>query len=141
MRGERVEEWDLPSIGLRKLSALDRKRFWTIYQAIRPHVVYRWGNTFSRWRAVDGAPLNISLYITNHSVGLFVRGDRGASLRSTRLFLAARAAELERKLAARLDDEAPLLRSLRLATTDPTTWAKAHEWLAEQEDHYLRALI
>jgi hypothetical protein len=141
MRGKRVEEWDLPSIGLRKLSALDRKRFWTIYQASRPHVVYRWGNTFSRWREVDGASLNISLYITNHSVGLFVRGDRGASLRSTRLLLAARAAELERKLAARLDDEAPLLRSLRLATTDPTTWARAHEWLAEQEEDYLRALI
>ena len=88
-----MEEWDLPTIGLRKLSALDRKRFWTIYQTSRPDIAYRWGNTFSRWREVEGAHLNISLYITNRSVGLFVRGDRGASLKSTRLLLASRAGE------------------------------------------------
>jgi len=135
-----MEEWDLPSIGLRKLSALDRKRFWTLYQDSRPGIAYRWGNTFSRWREVQGANLNVSLYVTNHSVGLFVRGDRGASLKAIRLLLAPRAGELERKLGARLDAEAPLLRSLRLATTDPTTWERAHEWLASHEDEYLLVL-
>jgi len=135
-----MEEWDLPSIGLRKLSALERRRFWDIYQASRKEVVYRWGNTYSRWREIGGARLNISLYITNHSVGLFVRGERGASLRSTRMLLSPRTAELEVALAARLEDEAPLLRSLRLATTDPTTWKQAYQWLAEREEDYFAAL-
>jgi hypothetical protein len=136
----RVEEWDLPSIGLRNLSAAERRAFWDRYAALRREVRYRWGNTFSRWREVPGTNLNISVYITNHSVGLFVRGERGASLSSTRAILASRAGELEQALDARLDDEAPLLRSLPLATTDPATWARAYEWLAEREADYLAAL-
>jgi hypothetical protein len=133
-------EWDLPSIGLRNLSAKERLQFWDLYQAARPETRYRWGNTYSRWSAVPGTNLNLSLYITNHSVGLFVRGERGASLTSTRVLLQPRAPALQAELGARLDAEAPLLTSLALATTDPANWARAHRWLAEHETIYMGAL-
>lgn len=136
----RVEEWDLPTIGLRNLSFGDRKTFWKAYQAARPDVRYAWGNTFSRWRVVPGTVFNLSLYITNHSVGLFVRGERGVPLSATRIALAPRKKELEGALDARVDDEAPLLRSLAIATRDPATWARAQEWLARSETDYLAKL-
>jgi hypothetical protein len=133
-------EWDLPEIGLRRLSAADMRRFWDIYLAAKPDIRYGWGNVFSRWRAVPGTELNLSLYITNRSVGLFVRGRRGMPLSATRVELAPRAAELERMLGARIDDEAPLLRKLRLTTNDPSTWQGGHEWLRASEADYLAAL-
>ena len=79
-----VNEWDLPEIGLRGLTARDRKMFWDGFVALRPEIGYRWGNTFSRWRVVPGTEFNLSLYITNRSVGLFVRGVRGTPLSATR---------------------------------------------------------
>ena len=137
---ERRQEWDLPTIGLRNLSFADRRRFWDAYRASRPKVRYAWGNTFSRWRAVPGSAFNLSLYITNHSVGLFVRGERGVPLSATRAALVGRSAEFEAALGARVNDEAPLLRSLPLATTDPATWTRAFDWLARCEAEYLAAL-
>jgi hypothetical protein len=133
-------EWDLPEIGLRGLSHRDRKMFWDGFIAQRPEVVYAWGNTFSRWRAVPGSEFNLSLYITNRGVGLFVRGVRGTPLLATRASLEPRRKELERRLRAALDDECPLLRNLPLATTDPSTWGLAHDWLRQSEADYLKAL-
>ena len=138
--GARIEEWDLPTIGLRNLSFADRKIFWNTYQASRPGIHYGWGNTFSRWRVVQGTAFNLSLYITNHSVGLFVRGERGVPLSATRVALAARKRELEAALDARIDDEAPLLRSLTVAARDPATWPDAQDWLARSESEYLARL-
>lgn len=136
-----AQEWDLEPIGLRKLSAGDRLRFWERYQATRPEIKYQWGNTFSRWRSAPGTELTISLYVTNHSAGLFVRGARGVPISATRVALAARWPWLERVLSARIDDEAPLLRALRQPMADITTWRRAHEWLGEAEDEYFNALI
>jgi hypothetical protein len=133
-------EWDLPDIGLRRLSALDMRRFWDGFVAMRPDIRYRWGNVYSRWRAVPGTEFNLSLYITNHSVGLFVRGPRGMPLSGTRATLQPRASELERALGAELHAEAPLLRNLPLATTDPSTWSRAYEWLQASEAEYLAVL-
>ena len=135
-----VNEWDLPEIGLRGLSARDRKMFWDGFVALRPEIGYRWGNTFSRWRAVPGSEFNLSLYITNRSVGLFVRGVRGTPLSATRARLEPRRNELELVLGAALDDECPLLRNLRLTTTDASTWGRAYDWLRQSETDYLRAL-
>ena len=116
------------------------RRFWDKFVSARPEVRYAWGNVYSRWRAVPGAEFNLSLYITNRGVGLFVRGLRGVPLAATRAALEPRRRELERTLAAALDDEAPLLRNLRIATTDPSNWEGAHEWLRANEAEYLAAL-
>lgn len=127
-------------IGLRGLSARDRGMFWEGFVATRPGIGYVRGNGFSRWRAVPGVGLNIALYITNRSVGLFVRGQRGTPLSATRIALRPDAERLERALGARLDDEAPLLRNLRLPTTDTTCWPIAYDWLRDNEADYLKAL-
>ena len=135
-----ANEWDLPEIGLRGLGARDRRMFWDGFLASRPQIDYRWGNTFSRWRAVPGSEFNLSLYITNRGVGLFVRGIRGTPLSATRARLEPRGVELELALGAKLDDECPLLRNLRLTTTDPSTWGRAYDWLRQSEADYMRAL-
>jgi hypothetical protein len=135
-----VNEWDLPEIGLRGLAHRDRKLFWDGFTALRPEISYQWGNTFSRWRIVPGTEFNLSLYITNRSVGLFVRGVRGTPLSETRTRLAPRKRQLERALNAALDDECPLLRNLPLTTTDPSTWSGAYDWLRQSEAEYLGAL-
>ena len=133
-------EWDLPEIGLRRLSGADMRRVWDIFLAARPDVRYGWGNVFSRWRAVPGTDLNLSLYITNYSVGLFVRGVRGVPRSATRAQLAPRARALEAALGASLDDEAPLLRNFPLVTTDSSTWSRGHDWLRASEAEYLAVL-
>ncbi len=135
-----AHEWDLPRIGLRGLSAGDRQRFWRGFEAGRRGAPYVKGNGFSRWRPVPGAELNIALYITNRSVGLFVRGERGIPLSATRVLLGPRRVELETTLRAQLDDEVPLLRRLPLATTDVSTWPGAYEWLRDNEEDFLRVL-
>lgn len=136
-----VHEWDLPEIGLRRLSQADMRRFWDIFLAgTPPGVRYQWGNVFARWRAVPGTDLNLSLYITNRSVGLFVRGLRGIPRSATCVALEPRRRQLERALRARLDDECPLLRNFPLVTTDPSTWARGHEWLRASEAEYLAVL-
>ena len=89
---------------------------------------------------VPGTELNLSLYITNHSVGLFVRGRRGTPLSATRAGLQPRASELERALGAEIHAEAPLLRNMLLATTDPSSWSRGYEWLRESEAEYLAVL-
>lgn len=116
------------------------RRFWDIFLAARPDVRYGWGNVFSRWRAVPGTDLNLSLYITNNGVGLFVRGQRGMPRSATRAQLAPRAGEIEAALGASLDDAAPLCRHFLLATTDPSTWSRGHELLRGAEAEYLAVL-
>jgi len=135
-----VHEWDLPEIGLRRLSQADMRRFWDMFLAARPDIRYQWGNVFARWRAVPGTDLNLSLYITNRSVGLFVRGLRGVPRSATCAALEPRRRVLERALDARLDDECPLLRNFPITTTDPSTWRRAHEWLHANEAEYLKVL-
>ena len=133
-------EWDLPEIGLRRLSHRDMRLFWDRFLDARPDTRYVWGNVFSRWRAVPGTDLNLSLYITNRSVGLFVRGRRGTPHAAVRAALAPRRLELEQALGALLSAEAPLLRNHPCATTDPSTWDDSHCWLRSAEAEYLRVL-
>ncbi|HTV68819.1 MAG TPA: hypothetical protein VMF90_09810 [Rhizobiaceae bacterium] len=135
-----VNEWDLPEIGLRGLSGADRKRFWDGFVATRPGVVYAWGNTFSRWRVVPDTEFNLSLYITNRSIGLFVRGVRGIPRAETCARLSPRKLELETALNAQINDECPLLRNFPLTTTNPGTWNTAYEWLEANEAEYLAVL-
>lgn len=135
-----AHEWDLPSRALRGLSARERRQFWDGFEAAAHGAPYEKGNGFSRWRAVPATELNLALYITNRSVGLFVRGLRGVPLSETRHLLAPRAQVLEAALAARLDDEVPLLRRHPLAATDPATWSGAWAWLRAAEAEYLVVL-
>ncbi|MBX3531039.1 MAG: hypothetical protein KF849_10555 [Rhizobiaceae bacterium] len=135
-----THEWDLPGRALRGLSARERRLFWDGFEAAARAAPYEKGNGFSRWRAVPATELNLALYITNRSVGLFVRGLRGVPLSETRRLLGPCARALEAALSARLDDEVPLLRRHPLAATDPAAWPGAWAWLRAAEAEYLGVL-
>jgi hypothetical protein len=126
-----------PPIGLRKLSSADCAEFWERYAALRPGLRLYRGNRYSRWRPVAGTDIFISLYLTNRSVGLFVRGERGLSLKG-----AARKLDLyEPRLGIALGVAAasggyPYLARLALPATDVAAWPRGQQWLLERETFY-----
>ena len=122
---------------LRRLSVRDCDEFWQLYCNLRPQLRLLRGNHWSRWRAVAGTNLFIALYLTNRSVGLFLRGERGLSLKGASRLLDLHEPRLGRELGVPpLSDGCPYLSRLPLATNDRATWPAGHEWLVEREDFY-----
>ena len=68
-----LDEWDIEHRGLRSISSPEIKTFWNGYVVRRKNAPIEHGSLYSRWRRVAD-DLVISLYLTNRSVGLFVRG-------------------------------------------------------------------
>lgn len=127
----------LPPAALRKLSVADCNAFWERYAGLRPELKLQRGNHFSRWRAVAGTPIFIALYVTNRSVGMFVRGERGLSLRGAVRLLSLHEPKLGRALDVPvLTDGCPYLTRLPNATVDRDTWPSAQRWLVEREGFY-----
>ncbi len=141
MANETLDEWDIAHGGLRSLSSPEIKRFWNGYVARRDDGSIVHGSLWSRWRPVAD-DLVISLYLTNRSVGLFVRGQRGEGYRTTVARLAAHEPGLGSALGASLRgyEGCCYLTSHRLPVTDPATWPQAYPWLEEREAHYHRVL-
>lgn len=127
--------------GLRKLSVRDCEEFWSQYVSRRPGLRLLRGNHYSRWRPVAGADLFIAVYLTNHSVGLFIRGERGLSLKGASRKLAAWEPELVRSLGVPpVAHGCPFLSRLPLPMTDRTVWPAGQDWLVEREEFYHRVL-
>jgi len=123
--------------GLRKLSVADCNAFWARYAELRPSLKLQRGNHWSRWRAVAGTDIFIALYVTNRSVGLFVRGERGLSLKGAVRLLSLHEPRLSRALKVPvLSDGCPYLSRLPNVTVDRDTWPAAQEWLLEREGFY-----
>jgi hypothetical protein len=141
MTGGALHEWDIVGSGLRSLSSPEIKAFWTGYIARRGDVRIEHGSLYSRWRQVAD-DLIISLYLTNRSVGLFVRGQRGERWATTMNRLAAYEPELGLALGAELSgfDGCCFLSRLPLAMTDAGNWTRGYDWLEESEQHYFRVL-
>lgn len=141
MPGHALDEWDIARGGLRSLSAPEIKRFWDGYIARRKGAPIMHGSLYSRWRPV-GDDLVISLYLTNRSVGLFVRGQRGESHATTASRLSAYEPDLGAALGAGLRDfpGCCYLGRLPLAVTDPACWPQGQEWLEREEERYCRVL-
>ena len=136
-----LESVPFPPIGLRKLSSADCAAFWADYTALRPSLRLLRGNRYSRWRPVAGTDIFIALYMTNRSVGLFVRGERGLSLKGAARKLDAYEPRLSRALGiAPASGFYPYLERLPLASTDTAEWPRAHRWLMEREAFYHAAL-
>jgi hypothetical protein len=99
------------------------------------------GNAYSRWRAVAGTDIFIALYLANRSVGLFVRGERGLSLKGASRKLDLHEPRLSRTLGILPQSQGcPYLSRLVLATTDVAQWPRARQWLLEREAFYHAAL-
>lgn len=135
-----MNEWDLPDIGLRRLSSREIGAFWTGYAAAaKPGLSH--GSLYSRWRVVSD-DLVISLYVTNRSVGLFVRGQRGERWATTVERLSAFEPGLGQALGADLRgfQGCCYLSHRSLAMGDPSAWPGGYDWLEGRERHYRRVL-
>lgn len=121
--------------------AAEIKSFWNGYIARRADVRIDHGSLYSRWRQVAD-DLIISLYLTNRSVGLFVRGARGEGHATTKHRLSAYEPDLGVALGASLSgvDGCCYLSRLPLPVTDPVCWPQAYAWLEQQEEFYHRVL-
>lgn len=136
-----LDEWDIARRGLRSISSPEIKAFWNGYIARRRPVPIGRGSLYSRWRLVSD-DLVISLYLTNRSVGLFVRGQRGERYRTTLGRLSAYEPQLGEALGASLGgyDGCCYLTDMPIAVTDPGNWPYAYALLEEREEIYCRAL-
>ncbi len=141
MSSRGLDEWDIARRGLRSISSPEIKTFWNGYIAHRRPVVIDHGSLYSRWRPVSD-DLVISLYLTNRSVGLFVRGQRGERYRMTLSRLSAHEPQLGEALGASLDGYPGCcyLTNLPLPVTDLENWPQAYAWLEEREELYHRVL-
>ena len=136
-----MDEWDIERSGLRSLSSPEIKRFWDGYIAFRTPVEIERGSLWSRWRRVAD-DLVLSLYLTNRSVGLFVRGERGERWATTVNRLASYEPALGNALGASLRgyQGCCYLSNFPLPVTDPASWPRGYDWLAEREEFYHRVL-
>ncbi|GAA4115753.1 hypothetical protein ACFFTN_18490 [Aminobacter aganoensis] len=84
----------------------------------------------------------VSLYLTNRSVGLFVRGQRGEGFATTLNRLSAFEPGLGQALGVSLRGEYKLcyLHDHPVAMMDPANWSAAHVWLERQEEHFSKTL-
>jgi hypothetical protein len=141
MTKTQFNEWDIEHRGLRSLSAPEIKSFWNGYIAMREPVEIAHGSLWSRWRHVSD-DLIISLYLTNRSVGMFVRGQRGEGYRTTVNRLSVYEPGLGHALGASLRgyEGCCYLSDFPMPATDPSCWPQAYEWLAAREEDYYRVL-
>jgi hypothetical protein len=141
MANRALDEWDIARTGLRSISAAEIKTFWNGYIAHRKDVPIERGSLYSRWRRVSD-DLVLSLYLTNRSVGLFVRGQRGERFATTANRLSAYEPDLGQALGASLRgyEGCCYLTNWPLPVTDPASWPQAYTWLEEREQHYHRVL-
>jgi hypothetical protein len=141
MPSNNLDEWDIEHRGLRSISAPEIKAFWTGYIARRKDAAIEHGSLYSRWRRVAD-DLVISLYLTNRSVGLFVRGQRGERYQTTVARLSVFEPDLGNALAASLAGYPGCcyLTNFPLPVTDQASWSEGYAWLEEREEHYYRVL-
>jgi hypothetical protein len=80
--------------------------------------------------------------LTNRSVGLFVRGQRGERYPTTLNRLSAYEPRLGEALGASLRGYVGCcyLTNQPLPVTDPRSWQQAYAWLEEREELYHRVL-
>jgi hypothetical protein len=141
MPSNNLDEWDIERRGLRSISAPEIQAFWAGYIAHRKDAPIEHGSLYSRWRRVAD-DLVISLYLTNRSVGLFVRGQRGERYPTTVARLSAYEPGLGIALGASLSGYPGCcyLTNFPLPVTDPASWPRGYGWLEEQEERYHRVL-
>jgi hypothetical protein len=136
-----LDEWDIARGNLRSISSPEIKTFWNGYIASRKDVRIEHGSLYSRWRRVAD-DIVLSLYLTNRSVGLFVRGQRGETYPTTANRLSAYEPGLGQALGASLRGYPGCcyLSNFPLPITDPTSWPRGYAWLEEREEHYFGVL-
>jgi hypothetical protein len=123
-----------------------RRAFWSHFaknqQAI--HVATTRGNEHSRWLPVGAGGLIIALYVTNRSVGIFVRGERGTPIGKVRERLFGSRERIGGALGQpdiKLGEHFLLNTAQKLDMQDDANWPRAGAWLAAEAMLYRHALL
>ncbi len=122
-----------------------RRDFWAYFAGAQPKLFARTarGNEHSRWLPVGAGGLIVALYVTNLSVGVFVRGERGSRVGHVRERLFSYRQRLAKALAQpdiKLGERFLLNTGLRLDMHDRANWHSASDWLASRAFLYEEAL-
>ena len=116
-----------------------RRVYFNAFAARFPALSLRWGNTFSRWRDVPGTELVLAYYITNHSVGVFVRGQRGIPCRDTAGHLPGFSLEVAQGVPLGNADF-PFGLPYRFDPAQRLGWPGSHDWLHQTGERYVAVL-
>lgn len=88
-----------------------------------------------------GTDIFIALYLTNRSVGMFVRGERGLSLKGAVRLLSLHEPRLSAALGVPvLAEKCPYLTRRPVTTVDRGNWPAAQEWMMDREAFYHETL-
>lgn len=94
-----------------------------------------------RWRKPSIGEFVVVQYLGSESVGVFIRGERGASQETSRAMLAPYVDALTQRLGAPIAGGIHgFVKSLRLDTRDRANWDRMADWLHEQADKYVATL-
>jgi len=113
-----------------------RRAYFEAFGKNFPSLSLKWGNTFSRWRDIPGTELVLAYYITNHSVGVFVRGQRGIPVSDTAATLPLYSLETALKVPVGNPDF-PFVSMYRFDPAIRAGWPKSHAWLHEVGERYV----
>ncbi len=116
-----------PRSWVRDLESL--RSFWAVFLHRAGDRRYDLGNRYSRWRPIGAEALIAACYITDHSVGVFLRGPRGERSAATRKRLGVRLDRLAAALGVPQGAEFLLVRRLAADTEDAARWPEFADWL------------
>lgn len=122
-----------------------RRAFWSHYLSQHPEEreYGEAGGYSNRWRPVPGLELVISSYVAQQSVGVFIRGQRGAATQNAYDTLLPYQSQLTELLEAPMGNPGDIglfVRSCRARTSDKSVWDTLTTWLYETTREYERAL-
>lgn len=126
-----------PESWVRDLEAL--RSFWAVFLLRSGARPYTLGNRYSRWRTVGAEDLVVACYVTDYSVGVFLRGLRGESSTATRARLGERLDRLATALNLATGVDFLLVRRWVLDTEDPARWPEMADWLHDAGDRVVGA--
>lgn len=119
-----------------------RKAFWDRYLELYPESVRDgYGSVSSRWRRIPDHDLVISQWLSQTTVGVFVRGGRGRGGPAVAPLLVRHRERLEAELGVPLGSTAyPFNKDASADTSDPANWDTAIHWLESETQKYVRAI-
>lgn len=117
------------------------RSFWAVFHARSGERRCVLRTRYARWRAIDQSDLVVSQYVTDRSVGVFLRGPKGEGWRTTAARLDPVAAILSAALDARMGRAFLFPTRVALDTADDRNWLEMADWLHREADRYVAALI
>ena len=145
---ERPSSWDRSvraTVGDTSELGRFRREFWTSYAKRYPNDGVPVGYAASSfWVWIESAELNLSLYVAQRSVGVWVRGRRGESSEEVRKRVQAWQQDLRAQLGVEIGEETSwgsyANSHYEIDSNDPGNWPAMADWLHNKIADYRRVL-